>query len=137
MKIHVIKEGADTIGGYTKVTVANEAIDLNGVSDNECEFIMANQILNEFSPDKIGSCLQVLIKKLRMGGTLVIGGTELRMFCINVTNGLVTPREAGQVISECRSMTDSLDVINILRQFGLTVVTTQVNGIHYEITARR
>ena len=59
------------------------------------------------------------------------------MFCINVTNGLINPKEAALTISECRSMADSADVARALAELGLTIVTTQINGIHYEVTARR
>ena len=67
MKIHVINQDAEAIGGYTKVPVVDETIQFGDISNNECEFIMANQVLNNFPADKVGACLQALISKLRMG----------------------------------------------------------------------
>lgn len=137
MKIHVTTEDADAITGYTKVLVANETINFEGISDNQCEFIMANQIMDLFRTANIGVCLRGLVSKLRMGGTLVVGGTDLRMFCINTINGTSNPQASAETIGQCNSMTDPRDVSNALGSLGLTVVSRRVSGNNYEITAQR
>lgn len=137
MKIHVIREDANAITGYTKVPVSNETINFEGISNNECEFIMANQVMDLFRTANIGSCLTDLVSKLRMGGTLVVGGTDLRMFCINTINGMSDPQTSAVTIGECHSMTDAKDISNALTSLGLTIVSNRVNGNSYEVTAKR
>jgi hypothetical protein len=137
MKIHIVNKNQNPISGYKKIIVDQQKIDFQDVSDNECQFIMANQLLNDFDHTNIGNCISSLLQKLRIGGTLVIGGVEMRMFSKSVINGLITPENASNNILNCLSMTDATEVSNLIRTAGLNIVSTQINGIHYEITAKR
>ena len=137
MKIHIVNKNQNPISGYKKIIVDQQKIDFQDVSDNECQFIMANQLLNDFDHTNIGNCISSLLQKLRIGGTLVIGGVEMRMFSKSVINVLITPENASNNILNCLSMTDATEVSNLIRTAGLNIVSTQINGIHYEITAKR
>lgn len=137
MKIHIVNKNQNPISGYKEIIVDQQKIDFQDISDNECEFIMANQILNDFEHENIGNCISAILKKLRIGGTVVIGGIELRMFCKSIINGLIKSDNASSQISNCSSMTDITEVTNLIRSTGLNIVSTQINGMHYEITAKR
>jgi hypothetical protein len=137
MKIHIVNKNQNPISGYEKIIVDQQQIDFQSISDNECEFIMANQILNDFEHKNVGNCISSLLKKLRIGGTLVVGGIESRMFATQVINGLIAPDVASNHIYNCLSMTDITEVSDGIRGLELNIVSTQINGIHYEITAKR
>lgn len=137
MKIHIVNKNQNPISGYEKIIVDQQQIDFQSISDNECEFIMANQILNDFEHKNVGNCISSLLKKLRIGGTLVVGGIESRMFATQVINGLITPDAASNHIYNCLSMTDITEVSDGIRSLELNIVSTQINGIYYEITAKR
>ena len=53
MKIHIVREGQETIENYKKVTVSNNSVDLSDISDNECTFILAGDTLDNFSLEKM------------------------------------------------------------------------------------
>jgi hypothetical protein len=81
--------------------------------------------------------VQQIVKKLRLGGTLVIGGTDIRLFAKNVSNCLIGEGEASQIIKEKLSMTNPQKIIGLLSQLGLKVQSSIISGVHYEITAVR
>jgi len=137
MKINIVSESEEALQGYRKILVKDQAIDFADISDNECEFILANKILNHFDYKNITDCLVNIRKKLRIGGKLVIGGIDLRMFTTNVINNLISPQDASDVVSNSKSMSIVTETVNLISQLDLKVITTQINGIHYEITAER
>ena len=137
MKINIVSESEEALEGYRKILVKDQAIDFADISDNECEFILANKILNHFDYKNITDSLVNIRKKLRIGGKLVIGGIDLRMFTTNVINNLISPQDASDVVSNSKSMSIVTETVNLISQLDLKVITTQINGIHYEITAER
>lgn len=137
MKLHIVKPGQESIENYTRVEVSPNALDISMVSDNECTSIMANDILDLFSIDNVPKVLGHLSTKMRMGGDLVIGGTDVRLFCKYVTNDQVDELSAAQLIGACESMTTFDHIANILHSAGLSIASSQINGMHYEIKATR
>lgn len=137
MKIQLTIPNQQKIEGIREIAVKNGNIDFEDISDNECEYILADKILNHFDYKNITDCLVSLRKKLRIGGKIVIGGIDLRMFTTNVINNLMSTEDASEVVANCKSMSDVTQTANIISQLGLKVITTQINGIYYEITAER
>ena len=137
MKIHVIREDQTAIENYQKVVISPNQIDLSSIADNECKFILANDVLDSFSVENIPSLLQALAKKMRLGSKLVIGGTDIRLFCKNVIIGMINEGDAAKVVANVQSMLTPNQVEAVIRQLNLDIDTTQISGIHYEITASR
>jgi hypothetical protein len=137
MNIQISNNALSAIGGYKQFKIENELINLSTLSDNECENILANEIIDYVSIENIMSVVQQIVKKLRLGGTLVIGGTDIRLFAKNVSNCLIGEGEASQIIKEKLSMTNPQKIIGLLSQLGLKVQSSIISGVHYEITAVR
>ena len=137
MKIHVAKMSGETIEGYKHVVVSDNHINFMDISQNECSEILANDVLDSFSSDKSRDCIVSLVDKLRLGGKLVVGGKDLRLFCKSVINGSIDNNEASQLLQNTSSMPLLNDVILIVQSIGLKVLSTQISGIHFEIVAQR
>jgi len=137
MKLHIVKPGQESIESYARVEVAPNTLDISMLSDNECSSIMANDILDFFSVDNIPKVLEHLTTKMRMGGDLVVGGTDVRLFCKYVTNDQVDELSAAQIIGFCESMATLGQISDILQSLGLNIVSSQISGMHYEIKAAR
>jgi len=137
MKIHVAKMDQETIEGYKHVVLTDDYINFADVSDNECELILANDVLDSFTLGNIKNCVVSLVNKLRLGGTIIIGGKDIRLFSRFVMNNLMSDAEASNVISEVRSMPNTKDIVEGIKSMGLTVETVNTTGIHFEIVARR
>lgn len=137
MKIQIIDDPKKAIENYEIVLFSEIDKRFNEISNNECEFILANDIFDYVTTQQIPAILQFLLLKLRVGGTMVVGGKDLQMFCKHVNNGLINEETASQLISTCKSFSNYLQVRDIINSMGLFVQSIQLNGIHYEITAVR
>lgn len=137
MKVHLVRAGSESIGGYTKIEYQGDLSCLNVLSDNECEFILANDIMDSFSVSNIEHVVKSLLSKLRLNGTIVIGGTDIRLFCKHVVNSLINEKEAAEIIAKSQSMTSSNSMYDYMNGLGLNVKSLQISGVHYEITAVR
>jgi len=143
MKVHLIKKSQESIRGYTQITYDPSTSgniklqNLLALSDNECDFILANEVLDDFSIQEIKECITNIVKKLRLGGTLVVGGTDINLFCKNVLSSMIKDNDASEMIRSKQSMTTLNGVLTLLKYFNLKIKTTQINGTHYEITCVR
>lgn len=137
MKVQITTSNQEHIAGYREISIKNGKIDFQEISDNECTHILASNILDFFPSNQAKQCIAELVKKLRLGGTLVVGGTDLRVFSLNVINGMLQPDEASNIIGSVSSMNDTGTISNIIREMNLTIVSTQIGGVHYEISAER
>lgn len=146
MKIHLTNQQGSGIKGYMEIvympyqensSVQSRLSSLNNILNNESEFIIASEILDDFPLNQIGDLVQYLLTKLRLKGTIVIGGTDIRLFCKSVVNSVINEPEASNVLKNKQSMTNVNDVSKLLQSLGLSIQTTQILGNHYEITAIR
>jgi hypothetical protein len=144
MKIELVKNQNDGITGFKRIlyqpssgAFVDPLIGLSEISDNECSFIMANEIIDDFEISKITDLIQTLASKLRLNGELVVGGTDIRLFCKNVTNGFFDEVSASELIRTKQSMTSMNAIIKIIESLGLKVTLTKMSIIYYEITCTR
>lgn len=142
MKVQLVKSEDSLIKGYKAIKLLpvkslEQLNNLNLLSDNECEFILAANVLDNFSIQEIPSVITSLINKLRINGTLVIGGTDIRIFCKYIVNGLLSEIEGSDKISEKESMSNVQNIIDVIKNFGLKIQSSRIVGINYEITAIR
>ena len=137
MKIHIVQENEEHIQGYERVVITEEGVELEKVSDNECTFILASGCLDAIRIENIEEFLIKLRQKMRIGASLAIGGTDLRVFCRAVVNGGIAPQDASKVFAKNRSCSDVNHVVDVLQKLGLKVMTTTISGVYYEIEASR
>ena len=137
MKIQIAKMGEQPIQGYTHVVCSDNYINFMDVSDNECTEILASDILDHFDIDKVRDCLVSLVGKLRLGGKLIVGGKDIRLFCKSVINGAISDEEASVVVQNANSMPVQSGVIQVLKSLGLSIENTNSGGIHFQVTAKR
>lgn len=106
-------------------------------ADNECDVILAPEIMSYIPYSSYASAISLLLKKLRTGGELIIGGTEIGAFGDNVLK--MDTEAANLVVSKSASMAEVNDVCDLVKQ--LTGEGYQISwsctGVHYEIKIRR
>ena len=139
MKIHIIKQGETAIEGYKKIELLPGfmLLGLDEVSDNEAEVIFANDILDALPANVVQETIAQLAGKLRLGGTLTLGGTELRTFTKNVTSQMIPEAQAIEVIRNSQSMVNINSLSDLIRSMGLEVEATTISGIHCEVKCVR
>jgi hypothetical protein len=113
--------------------------------DAECDEIVADDILDYIPNDVSGDTLLNWIGKLRHGGTLTIGGVDLREVSRMFTRQEIDVSEANAVLYgrqrlplEYRKSTSTIQhVINMLESKGLKILNKRIEGAYYSVTARR
>lgn len=136
--IHIDPKPVNTeIPAYT---AGLNALNLDNIAENnECTDIIAGELLNFIEIGKLYSTLSHLAMKLRHGGKLCIGGIDCRLLALSIINGSLNPKEYNDIIyGENRlGMFPSEDVVSILLNCGLDIVTREVNSINYLIVCER
>ena len=139
MKIHIIKQGETAIEGYQKIELLPGfmLLGLDEISDNGADIILANDILDALPINIVQQTITQIVGKLRLGGILTLGGTELRTFAKNVTNQTIPEDQAIEVIRNSQSMVNVNSLSDILRSMGLEVEATTISGVHCEVKCVR
>lgn len=138
MKIQLVSDEEKAIAGYTTINYIKSGLNnLQSLSNNECEEIIATDILNSVPYNQIGNLIQGFITKLRFNGKLVLGGCDIRLFCRSIVNSTMSEEEGLQILQNYRSMPPYNVINSLLTNLGLSIQSSIISGIFYEITAVR
>lgn len=136
MKLQISNNQGSDIEGFVNISVDSLDNEFQQIPDNSCEFILAKNIVDYISFQEIEQTLLKLLSKLRLNGSLVVGGKDLNLFCKHVRNDLLSQADACTAIEKCRSMVSYKTIENIFKKMNLKY-TTQLVGINYEVTVSR
>tara|TARA_B100000131_G_C17907355_1_gene528934 strand:+ start:305 stop:724 length:420 start_codon:yes stop_codon:yes gene_type:complete len=137
MKVHVVNKNEESITGYQRVEISGGIADFQGCSDNECTSILMTTSLDSVDLNGVQKLLHQARQKMRIGGSLVVGGTDIRLLSRAVVSGSLDTQQANEVLYSKSSCSDVNTVVDLLRSLGLSVISTKVAGIHYEIESVR
>jgi|TARA_R100001129_G_scaffold180026_1_gene157584 hypothetical protein len=137
MKLHIVNPEQDTIEGYERVEVLDGNIDLRSYADNECELILASDCLNGMSIEQVHHAIVGISQKMRLNGRLIIGGLDIRLLARHIIRGGWSTPEANENIFGNRSCLEINYTKNLIKSCGLTIDSTRVLGLSYEIEATR
>ena len=113
--------------------------------DAECEEIYAPEILDHIHVDEIFAFLSYCKKKMRHGGKLVIGGTDINEVCRNFVNGKYNNETVNKIIygdsmeaSRIKlGIYEANKISNTVQQLGLKVIKKRVDGLKFVVEASR
>lgn len=138
MKLQIIRSNQEGIQGYEIVKVEQpNSLELAHIIDNSCESILAPDLADSFHVSVLSKLCQTLLGKLRLGGEIVLGGTDIRLFAKAITNGLLKPVEACDTACSAYCMSTSDMVKEEFQKLNLKIISIHMDGIHYEIKAVR
>lgn len=137
MKLQICVTDEDKIEGFTSVKLQELQFAAQNIADNECEAIVANKVLNLLDLNQVDGFLTLLNAKLRKGGTLNVSGIEPKVLCKMISNDTIKEETLNNVVSNCNSILPLKDCINMLSSKGLQINNAVINGVEYEISAKR
>lgn len=137
MKINITTNPEKIISGYKNYFVNNESIDLDNIINNSCEEILLIGTIDKFGYQKIDSIIKLLLSKLRLGGLLLVSGTNLDIITRKFIDGSLSESDFNQIVNNSLSISSRSQVINILKNNNLFIESSQTKGNVYEISARR
>ncbi len=152
MKIHIGVK-IPPLGGYTNIDPIGGENKISGdfrnldayCEDNECIEILGPNVLDYIHGSHILHVLNNYVKKLRHGGTISLGGTELVEVSRKVITGEMHIHEAniqlfgkGNYAWEIKQGCYSLkDIVGILEEKGLNILSKRTNGTEFIVKAYR
>lgn len=135
------------MNGYTYLN-PNQGGDifvLEGISDNECEEILAPRIIDYIPINMMQAFAQSLVKKMRHGSKIIIGGTDLYEICKNVVNFNANTVQANLLLygnqqnawNIKRGQITLKDLVDLMDECGLKVIKKRLEGVEMCVEAIR
>ena len=112
-------------------------IDIDKYPDNSVTEIIAIDAIGSIPVELLSNFLDQVVKKMRMGCTMTIGGIELGLLARNVVNGKVNSETFNGLVFKNRSIFSSVDIVNMLTQRNLVIDNVNIIGNNYEIKTSR
>lgn len=137
MKLQLLNRDRQEIEGYKVINVTDAKLNLSEIVDNQCEQIFAPDIVDSFPLQNVQELISGIVSKLRLGGEIIIGGTDIRLFSKAVANGVMPYGDASTAISLSLSMSTPDMIAEVLQALNLKIENIHMNGIHYEVKAKR
>lgn len=115
------------------------------VEDAQASEILASDVLDFLPPKAVNDAVTHWIKKLRHGGTITIGGLDLREVARRLSSHQISIDEANLLVYgeqsspwQCRKAAVSLPLMaDQLQRTGLVVTGKSYREVFYSVTARR
>ena len=154
MKIHV-GVGLDPLSGHLNIDPSQPNGDQITPGDfrnldqfcgaAECTELIGDNVLDCIPPHLLYETLKNWTSKLRHGGKIQIGGTDLVELCKAVINGHIKIIDAVQILHGDARNTWTMkygqytasDIVEIITQLGLEVTKVRINGTSMIVEAKR
>jgi len=157
MKVNLLYTETEPRPGYLNVSPftteesddlkIGEVFDLDEwVDDAEATEIIASDVIDYLPANLVMDVIEHWVSKLRRGGTLIIGGTDLYEVCKGFTTYAMDVREANAYLHGhaadnpqfVKKITlTALGLSNFLAQKGLRIIKKRVTGYQFVVEAER
>lgn len=137
MKVYVTVQKEKTIENFKTIYLPDFDEEMSKIVPNSCELIVLDGTLDYVSHDTVDNLLKVVNSKLRKNGTISLNGFDLGLITRHVMNGEIDESQFSSVIRTLASMHYMKTIISKLSELKLQIEQGTINGIKYEITAKR
>ena len=137
MKIHITENIENIIESYKMAPIIYGKVDIDKYPDNSLIEIIAIDAIGSIPVELLSNFLDQVVKKMRMGCTMTIGGVELGLLARNVVNGKINSEAFNGLVFKNRSIFSSVDIVNMLTQRNLVIDNINIIGNNYEIKTSR
>lgn len=134
MKILITENFDKTIDGYTTVPIIQSSLSTIGIPQNSCDHILIEHGLNAIKDIDI---LSELCGKIRKKGIMTIVGTEIYCMCQNLLNKRMSNIDFSNYVTAQKQLWSMERVMDEFKKHGMIIVSCQLKGISYEVSARR
>jgi hypothetical protein len=152
MKLNLILYEGEPLNGYINISPVAKYDDVRFVrgditqldafaDDGEMDEVRSINILENFKYNEVDNLLNQWIRKLRRGGILTLGDTELVLVCKAIANRDIDLMKAQELLygssitKQCGL--NSLQLAEILRQKNMKILTKRIEGYTFILQAER
>jgi len=133
----------DPCGGIGKIVQDFHNLD-NVCQPNELTELLAPEILDFIHPSVFENTVKHYVSKLRHGGRIILGGTDLHDIAKKIMKSELTIQEAnvylygGQLNWTTKCAAYSMyEIIDFLRGLGLKIIQQKCDDVKFVVTAER
>ncbi|NDG28569.1 hypothetical protein EB118_00500 [bacterium] len=137
MKLNIALTEDRFISGYSNVLLEKLPSEHQSIINNSCTEILVANILDLIDEKNIDGFINLLISKLRLGGTLFISCINLDIVARNIVNGTLSEQEFNQMIQNIKSIHSRKYMFDLLSGKNLKIQSSTTKGNIYEIIATR
>lgn len=133
--------------GFTKIdpVLGKNPLTLDEYCDkNECEEIYGPYILNYIGPDKLLDVTAHYISKLRHGGKILLGGTDLYNVAVKIVNGDVSFMDSNRLLYNTlpvwnlkQGCYSAMIISDIFENAGLKITKKYIDGDNFIVEGCR
>lgn len=137
MKIYITEHLDKAIENYKLIPILYGKIDVISIPNNSATEIIAIDAMDSIPSHLLVEFIKSVRQKMRIGASLIVGGTELSALARDLINHKISTKDFNESVLNKRGIYRSLDIIDLLKQAGLTIDKTIIRGYNYEISASR
>jgi hypothetical protein len=137
MKLQIINNNNEEISGFISIPISNRQ-DISKIVHNSCTEIIAFNVMDKLPYNDAIEFLISLLSRVRLGGTITIGGINFISLAQNIVSGDITSEETSELISNTKSVIDTR-IINKILESNKFVVDhlLLLDKYYYELRASR
>lgn len=138
---HVELDLDDDYARAFPIEYVEQRLDKSKVDNAECMEILVNDVIDFFSATNVEDFIKVLLRKLRHGGTIIIGGVDLyettKAYYTNTIN-MTQMNELVHGIDGKKSSNITLPImVQFLQGQGLKILKKRANHYRFTVVAKR
>lgn len=137
MNLYITENIDKVIEHYITIPIIYGKIDLGRIPDNSAKSIIAVDALDSVPLNLIGDFIQSIIQKMRLGGSLVIGGTDISLISKDYLNGKISTKSYNELIYAKRGIYCLNEISEIFKNNNLLIENVTIKGYQYEISVTR
>lgn len=137
MKIYITEHLDKAIEHYKIIPILYGKIDTISIPNNSATEVVAIDAIDSIPSNLLVEFVQSIRQKMRVGASLVIGGTELSALARDIINNKISTKDFNELIFNKRGIYRSLDIVDLLKQAELVIDKITIRGYNYEIAASR
>lgn len=137
MQLNLIVDGQEDKPNFRNLNIMKE--DINSVLPGEAIKIVAENIINYIPYQQIDDFVKVILTKLRAGGSIVIGGTDLFALGSGLYSGYIKELEFINLVYDQgkRSICSAVSMKKFLQGQGLKITSMDVDNYLFCIEAKK
>lgn len=137
MKLYISENIDKTIEGYTVIPVIYGEINLNNIPNNSASDIVAIDAIDSIPHNKLNNAINIICSKLRLNGTLHVGGIDIYAISRGLLSGNIDLIEYNDLTFKNKGSYTAKYIIELLNSYNLNIQSAVYKGYYYEILATR
>lgn len=134
MKILITEKLDKTIDGFRVLPIVQSCVQLVNIPRNACEYLVLDECIDQIKDKDI---LKEIATKIRKDGVISVTGKDINLLCQALTTRKINEEQFSEYATKQKQLWSLDRIINELKSTGLTIISSSIQGLNYEVSATR